>query len=48
MLIIRAMIKDDASYPFISDVIRASKIGRKTFYKYFPADEIRKLRFTEN
>jgi DNA invertase Pin-like site-specific DNA recombinase len=48
MLIIRAMIKDDASYPFISDVIRASKIGRRTFYKYFPVDEIGKLRFKES
>jgi DNA invertase Pin-like site-specific DNA recombinase len=48
ILIIRAMIKDDASYPFISDVIKASKIGRKTFYKYFLVDEIRKLRQWKN
>jgi DNA invertase Pin-like site-specific DNA recombinase len=48
ILIIRAMIKDDASYPFISDVIKASKIGRKTFYKYFLVDEIRKLRPGKN
>ncbi|MDR2724389.1 MAG: recombinase family protein [Holosporaceae bacterium] len=42
--LLRAMIKDDASYPFISDVIRAGKIARKTFYKYFSVDEIRALR----
>lgn len=34
--LIRAMIKDVESYPFISDVIRASGISRKTFYQYFP------------
>ncbi|MDR0753319.1 MAG: recombinase family protein [Holosporaceae bacterium] len=45
--LLRAMIKDDASYPFISDVIRAGKIGRKTFYKYFSVDEIRALRLAK-
>lgn len=44
---IRSMIKDDASYPFISDVIRSSGVGKTTFYKYFPPDEIRKLRAGE-
>lgn len=41
---IRAMIKDNAAYPFISDVIRAAGIGRKTFYRYFSADEVHRLR----
>lgn len=44
---IRSMIKDDASYPFISDVIRSSGVGKTTFYKYFPPEEIRKLRARE-
>lgn len=44
---VRAMIKDDASYPFISDVIRSSGVGKTTFYKYFPPEEIRKLRAGE-
>lgn len=39
-----AMIKDTAAYPFVSDVIRAAKIGRRTFYRYFSAEEIRRMR----
>ena len=42
--LIRAMIKDTVAYPFISDVIRAAKIGRRTFYRYFSADKVHKLR----
>jgi hypothetical protein len=38
------MIRDEAAYPFIIDIIRASGIGKTTFYKYFPPEEIRKLR----
>ncbi len=41
---IRAMIKDTAAYPFVSDVIRAAKIGRRTFYRYFSAEEVRRMR----
>lgn len=44
MKLIHAMIKDTAAYPFISDVIRAASIGRRTFYKYFPPEQIRTLR----
>lgn len=42
--IIGSMIRDEAAYPFIIDIIRASGIGKTTFYKYFPPEEIRKLR----
>ena len=45
--LIRAMIKDTAAYPFISDIIRAAKIGNKTFYQYFSPEEIRKIRMSE-
>jgi len=44
---IRAMIKDTAAYLFISDVIRAAGIGRRTFYRYFSADEVHRLRTGE-
>lgn len=44
---IRAMIKDTAAYLFISDVIRAAGIGRRTFYRYFSAEEIHRLRTGE-
>ncbi len=44
MKLIRAMIKDTAAYPFISDVIRSAGIGRRTFYKYFPPEQIHTLR----
>ncbi|MDR2780932.1 MAG: recombinase family protein [Holosporaceae bacterium] len=42
--LLRAMVRDSTSYPFISDVIVAGKIARKTFYKYFSVDEIKALR----
>ncbi len=45
--LIRAMIKDTAAYPFVSDIIRAAKIGNKTFYRYFPPEEVRKIRMSE-
>ncbi|GHT95679.1 hypothetical protein FACS1894122_13400 [Alphaproteobacteria bacterium] len=41
---IRAMLKDEASYPFVTDVIKVSKVGRTTFYRHFPPEEIQKLR----
>jgi DNA invertase Pin-like site-specific DNA recombinase len=44
LLNIRAMLKDEASYPFITDIIKASKVGRTTFYRHFPPEEIQKLR----
>ena len=44
MKLIRAMIKDTTAYPFISDVIRSASIGRRTFYKYFPPEQIHTLR----
>lgn len=44
---IRAMIKDTAAYLFISDVIRAAGIGRRTFYRYFSAEEVHRLRTSE-
>ena len=45
--LVRAMIKDTAAYPFVSDIIRAAKIGNKTFYRYFPPEEVRKIRMSE-
>jgi DNA invertase Pin-like site-specific DNA recombinase len=42
--LIGAMIRDEAAYPFITDIIRASGMGKTTFYKYFSPEEIRKLR----
>ncbi len=45
--LVRAMIKDTAAYPFVSDIIRAVKIGNKTFYRYFPPEEVRKIRMSE-
>ena len=45
--LVRAMIKDTAAYPFVSDIIRVAKVGNKTFYRYFPPEEIRKIRMSE-
>ena len=41
---IRAMIKYAEAYLFVSNVIRAAKIGRRTFYRYFSAEEVRRMR----
>lgn len=41
---LRALLKDTASYPFITDVIRASGVSKTTFYKWFSMDEVRSLR----
>lgn len=40
----KAMLKDKETYPSISEIIRTLKVGRTTFYRYFPASDIRKLR----
>jgi hypothetical protein len=40
-----AMLKDTENYPFIGDVIDQLKIGRTAFYKYFPTDRIKQLRY---
>lgn len=40
----RAMIKDQENYPFISDIIKALGVGRTTFYRYFPTEELKKIR----
>jgi DNA invertase Pin-like site-specific DNA recombinase len=42
--VVGAMIRDREAYPFIVDIIRASGVGKTTFYKYFPPEEIWKLR----
>ena len=39
-----AMLKGTENYPFIGDVIDQLKIGRTTFYRYFPTDRIKQLR----
>jgi hypothetical protein len=40
-----AMLKDIENYQFIGDVINQPKIGRTAFYKYFPTDHIKQLRY---
>jgi hypothetical protein len=40
-----AMLRDTENYPFIGNFIDQLKIGRTTFYKYFPTDHIKKLRY---
>jgi DNA invertase Pin-like site-specific DNA recombinase len=40
-----AMLKDTENYPFIGDVIDQLKIGPTAFYKYFPTDRIKQLRY---
>ena len=40
----KAMLKDTENYPFISDVIKTLDIGRTSFYRYFPPEEIQKTR----
>lgn len=42
--IARAMLKDRENYPFISDIIKALEIGRTAFYRYFPPEEIQRIR----
>lgn len=42
--IAQAMLKDTQNYPFISDVIKTLNIGRTTFYRHFPPEEIQKIR----
>jgi DNA invertase Pin-like site-specific DNA recombinase len=40
----KAMLKDTENYPFISDIIKTLSIGRTTFYRHFPPEEIQKIR----
>jgi len=40
----QTMLKDIENYPSISDIIKTLKIGRTTFYRYFPPEEIIKFR----
>lgn len=40
----KAMLKDIENYPFISGIIKTLGIGRTTFYRYFPIEEIQKFR----
>ena len=40
----KAMLKDTENYPFISDIIKTLRIGRTTFYRHFPPEEIQKIR----
>tara|TARA_B100000614_G_C14521131_1_gene482617 strand:+ start:272 stop:538 length:267 start_codon:yes stop_codon:yes gene_type:complete len=40
----KSMIKDSENYPFISDIIKALGVGRTTFYRHFPPEEIQKIR----
>jgi DNA invertase Pin-like site-specific DNA recombinase len=40
----QTMLKDGENYPTISDIIKALKIGRTTFYRHFPPERICKFR----
>lgn len=40
----KALLKDTENYPFISDIIKTLSIGRTTFYRHFPPEEIQKIR----
>ncbi len=40
----KAMLKDKENYPFISDIIKTLQVGRTTFYRHFPSDEIQRIR----
>ena len=40
----KAMLKDTENYPFISDIIKTLRMGRTTFYRHFPPEEIQKVR----
>ncbi len=42
--IAQAMLKDTENYPFISDIIKMLGIGRTTFYRHFPPEQIGQLR----
>jgi DNA invertase Pin-like site-specific DNA recombinase len=39
-----SMLKDSENYPFISDIIKQSEVGRTTFYRDFPPERISELR----
>ena len=39
-----SMIKDQENYPFITDIIKASGVGRTTFYRHFLPETIASLR----
>jgi DNA invertase Pin-like site-specific DNA recombinase len=41
---VEALIRDKVNFPLIRDVIRSSGVSKATFYRYFSADEIKKLR----
>ena len=41
---IEAMLRDTYGYPFISDVIKASGLGRTAFYNHYPPEAIQKFR----
>lgn len=40
----QTMLKDSENYPSISEIIKTLEIGRTTFYRYFPPEEILKFR----
>ena len=40
----QAMLKDTENYPFISDIIKTLGIGRTTFYRHFPPEQIQQFR----
>lgn len=40
----KAMLKDTENYPFISDIIKILSIGRTALYRYFPPEEVQKIR----
>ena len=43
---VEVLLRDTKNFKTISDVIRAAGISRTTFYRYFNADEVEKLRTT--
>ncbi|MFW5443645.1 MAG: recombinase family protein [Methylococcaceae bacterium] len=40
----QSMLKDTENYPFVSDIIKTLGIGRTTFYRYFPPEQIEQFR----